>query len=305
VYGPTSGGAANLMRLSPYEPAYRLAQRLASHAATPYAFVQSVLRYLAHGFMYDQTTQARRFPLESFLFATKHGYCQQFAGAMAMLLRMGGVPARVAVGFTPGTYDSATHEWVVDDIDAHAWVEAWFPGYGWVRFDPTPSVAPARGGTAQTTSGKGHGSGNATSGAHGLKGPGGRVSSLGHVPGGSLPVLPAIAVLAGVLGLALLALRTLGRRIESGDGELLAELERAWRRCGRPVADGVTLVALEQRLRSSPEAAAYVRAIRIERYGGSGEPPSAAQRRALRAQLAFGLGPAGRLRALWALPPRR
>src|SRR6202035_3686858 len=98
---------------------------------------------------------------------------------------------------------------------------------------------------------------------------------------------------------------TLGRRTASGGGELLAELERALRRCGRPVADGVTLVALEQRLRSSPDAAAYVRAIRIERYGGAGDPPNATQRRALREQLALGLGPAGRLRALWALPPRR
>ncbi len=305
VYGPTSQNAATALEASPYARAYALARRLAGHAATPYAFVESVLGYLSHGFTYDQTTPARKYPLESFLFKTKHGYCQQFAGAMALLLRMGGVPARVAVGFTPGTYDGATHEWVVDDIDAHAWVEAWFPGYGWVRFDPTPSVAPARGGHRQTSSGQGHGSGNSTSGAHGLTGPGTGVSHPRSVGGSSLPVLPAIAVALGVLGLALLVVRTLGRRPAGGDGELLAELERAWRRCGRPVADGVTLVALEQRLRSSPDAAAYVRAIRIERYGAAGDPPSSAQRRALRAQLAFGLGPVGRLRALWALPPRR
>ena len=61
---------------------------------------------------------------------------------MALLLRMGGIPARVAVGFTTGTYDTATHQYVVSDIDAHAWVEAWFPHYGWVRFDPTPAAAP-------------------------------------------------------------------------------------------------------------------------------------------------------------------
>ncbi len=65
---------------------------------------------------------------------------------MALLLRMGGVPARVAAGFTSGTYNSATGQWDVTDIDAHAWVEVWFPDYGWVRFDPTPAVAPARGG---------------------------------------------------------------------------------------------------------------------------------------------------------------
>ena len=67
---------------------------------------------------------------------------------MAMLLRMGGIPARVAAGFTSGTYDKKSGSWIVTDIDAHAWVEAWFPSYGWVRFDPTPATAPARGGRA-------------------------------------------------------------------------------------------------------------------------------------------------------------
>ena len=64
---------------------------------------------------------------------------------MALLLRMGGVPARVSTGFTTGTYDQATKQWLVTDVDAHAWVEAWFPHYGWVTFDPTPASAPARG----------------------------------------------------------------------------------------------------------------------------------------------------------------
>ena len=102
----------------------------------------------AHGFSYTQTPPRHQFPLESFLFTDKQGYCQQFSGAMALLLRMGGIPARVAAGFTPGTYDKKSGRWIVTDIDAHAWVEAWFPIYGWVRFDPTPTTAPARGGTA-------------------------------------------------------------------------------------------------------------------------------------------------------------
>ena len=60
---------------------------------------------------------------------------------MALLLRLGGVPARVAAGFTSGQYDPTSHRWLVTDFDAHAWVEAFFPGYGWVRFDPTPASA--------------------------------------------------------------------------------------------------------------------------------------------------------------------
>src|SRR5437764_6234524 len=62
---------------------------------------------------------------------------------MALLLRMGGVPARVATGFTTGTLDKGSGEYVVHDYDAHSWVEAWFPDYGWVTLDPTPQASPA------------------------------------------------------------------------------------------------------------------------------------------------------------------
>ena len=64
-------------------------------------------------------------PLESFLFTDRAGYCQQFSGAMALLLRMGGVPARVAEGFAPGIFDTKKRRYVVHDFDAHSWVEAY------------------------------------------------------------------------------------------------------------------------------------------------------------------------------------
>ena len=97
-----------------------------------------VKHFLSRGYTYDQHPPPARYPLESFLFTHKVGYCQQFSGAMAMLLRMGGIPARVAAGFTTGVPERG-HTWQVSDTDAHAWVEAWFPRYGWVRFDPTPT----------------------------------------------------------------------------------------------------------------------------------------------------------------------
>ena len=62
---------------------------------------------------------------------------------MALMLRMLGVPARVAAGFTSGEYDKGTGEWVVTDHNAHAWVEVWFPGFGWLPFDPTPGRGQA------------------------------------------------------------------------------------------------------------------------------------------------------------------
>jgi hypothetical protein len=73
-----------------------------------------------------------------FLTETKAGFCEQFAGSMAVLLRALGIPTRVAVGFTAGVYDSRAGVWRVTSQDAHAWVEVLFPGFGWLAFEPTP-----------------------------------------------------------------------------------------------------------------------------------------------------------------------
>jgi transglutaminase-like putative cysteine protease len=81
-------------------------------------------------------------PLLQFLFHTHAGYCQHFAGAAALLLRAAGIPSRVVVGFATGE-KIAEHTWAVRDEDAHAWIEVYFPGVGWVPFNPTPASAPA------------------------------------------------------------------------------------------------------------------------------------------------------------------
>ena len=60
------------------------------------------------------------------------------------MLRMAGIPARVAAGFSPGSYNKDTREYRVRDLDAHSWVEVWFTGIGWVPFDPTPARSPAQ-----------------------------------------------------------------------------------------------------------------------------------------------------------------
>jgi transglutaminase-like putative cysteine protease len=291
---------------SPYARVYALARRLARHAVTPYAYAMSIKRYLSgNGFAYNENPPRSGYPLASFLLSDRVGYCQQFAGSMALLLRMGGIPARVAAGFTTGTYDSATRSWVVTDRDAHAWVEGWFPHYGWVRFDPTPPTAPARGGHVQLPAIKGS-LGNTSASGHpsrGLVNAAGAPVAGSRQHGGHTAVGGLIA--AGVLLVVLaVALRSMVRIRESTVEELLSELERAFGRCGRPLAASTTLAVLEQRLGSSPEAQAYVRGLRLTRFGGGAETHSRAQRRALRGYLSAGLGVAGLARAIWALPPR-
>jgi transglutaminase-like putative cysteine protease len=81
-------------------------------------------------FVYNERPPRRDVPLDAFLFEDREGYCQQFSGAMALMLRMAGVPARVASGFSPGVRDEVRDEWVVRDYDAHSWVEAYLPGAG-------------------------------------------------------------------------------------------------------------------------------------------------------------------------------
>ena len=297
--------ATSMVLDSPYGGAFRLARRLSVAAPTPYAFVESVQRYLARGFTYNQRPPVRRYPLESFLFKDRIGYCQQFSGAMALLLRMGGVPARVASGFTPGTTDAGGHLWTVSDIDAHAWVEVWFPHYGWVRFDPTPATAPARGGASAAPEAKRVGAtsvGASPTVGHGVSHPSSAAGSHHGSTGSGVSlfiVVPGILVLLGLGGVVWFLLRP-----QPSDDELVAELERALARSGRPLAEDVTLASLEHRFRSSPNAAAYVRALRLKRYGGGAGRPTATERRALRQQLRYGLGLSGRLRSLWALPPR-
>ncbi|HXO10424.1 MAG TPA: transglutaminaseTgpA domain-containing protein, partial [Solirubrobacteraceae bacterium] len=303
---PANGPSiARVLDASPYAGAYALAQHLAANAPTPYAFVESVLRYLSHGYTYNQSPPLSRYPLVNFLFKNKLGYCQQFSGSMALLLRMGGLPVRVAAGFTPGMRNGVHHQWLVSDIDAHAWVEVWFPQYGWVRFDPTPASAPARGGV--TTPSQLRSLPGAVPGASGS--PAAKAGSapaattaVHHGSGGGVSVLPIVAALAVVAAIAL-ALRTLMRPARSTE-VLLDELERAMARTGRPLGPGVTLAGLEHRYRESPAAAAYIRSLRMERYGGDGGRRGRRGRGALRQQLRRDLGLAGRLRALWALPPR-
>ena len=78
-------------------------------------------------------------PLANFLFERKKGHCEYFATSMAMMLRTLGIPARIVNGFRGGEYNDLSNSYIVREKDAHSWVEAYFPEYGWASFDPTPA----------------------------------------------------------------------------------------------------------------------------------------------------------------------
>ena len=128
--------------LAPYEPLYRQARRVVGEPRNPYAAAVALEAWFRSSgeFTYDEHPPVRgnRPPLVSFVTTNRRGYCQHFAGAMAVMLRYLGVPARVAAGFTTGRFDEDAGVWTVADTNAHTWVEVWFAGYGWLPFDPTP-----------------------------------------------------------------------------------------------------------------------------------------------------------------------
>jgi transglutaminase-like putative cysteine protease len=302
---PEDMPASNALGGGPYRRTWELAQRLRREAETQEDLVQAVLDYLQDGFTYTENPGRAGRTLDGFLFDGKAGYCQQFSGAMALLLRMAGVPARVATGFTSGSLDSKTGEWVVRDLDAHSWVEVWYEGLGWETFDPTPADAPPRAQPNEggTSSGSGAGGGPPSLTGDRPADPGRR----GLAPDSGTP-WERIALIA-VAGVALLAgaalwLRRRQRRGDSPPAALaLGELERALRRARRHPGPSATLRSLEAAFARTPAAAGYVRAIRDMRYADTARAPTRAQRRALRGELGRGAGLAGRLRAWWALPP--
>lgn len=279
---------------------WELSRRLLAESTSPIDYALRVEEFLRVGFTYSESPPPSAGTLEGFLFDARQGFCQQYSGAMALLLRMAGIPARVSTGFTAGSYDDEAKEYVVRDLDAHSWVEMWVRGYGWVTRDPTPAAAPPRSRIDETTGASGSRDNRAPtfSGSERASDP--NAGPVAQQDGG-----PAWWMLAGTAAaaLALVALLAVlvGRR---GRTTPLGELERALRRTRRDPGPGTTLRALERAFAPTPAAAGYVRALREQRYGAGSAGPTREQRRGLRAELARGSGLAGRARAWWALPPR-
>jgi protein-glutamine gamma-glutamyltransferase len=141
--------------LEPYAELYDRARAVAGQTRSPYAAAVALERWfrVTGDFTYSEQPGPTPGlpPLVGFVVETKSGYCQHFAGAMALMLRLLGIPARVAAGFVPGHYRDGT--WTVTDHDAHTWVEVWFPNYGWLAFDPTPGRGRLSGSYSSTSLG--------------------------------------------------------------------------------------------------------------------------------------------------------
>ncbi len=126
---------------------YDLARSIVAEAGatTPYAQARAIEGWLRQNIRYNEVIPqppVGRDPVDWLLFDLREGYCNYYASAMIMMLRTLGVPARMAAGFAQGTWDEGFQQYAVRERDAHTWVEVYFPGYGWIEFEPTAAQAP-------------------------------------------------------------------------------------------------------------------------------------------------------------------
>jgi transglutaminase-like putative cysteine protease len=191
----------------------------------------------------------------SFLFGSRQGYCEQISTATVVMLRTLGIPARETVGYVPGSYNPITDLYDVEAKDAHAWVQVWFPGYGWQNFDPTavvPLANPSPGSVLEHSTAR----------------------VLAH-----LPWIPIVLV-AAIVGAAAVWRRRRRLRPPTWAHQVAADLERGGAGRGRRRRTDETLSAYGERLASGePVAGPGLRqaTILVERWTYGGIEPSADQ----------------------------
>ncbi len=252
--------------------ARQIAVEATKGASNEFDAVMALTGYLQRGYQYTldlPRVPAGRDPVDWFLFDVKTGYCEQFATAETLMLRSLGIPARLATGYATGDYDPLLNQAVVREHDAHAWVEVWFSGHGWVPVDPTPGVAPlaatrfpnhwAGGGLARLLP-------HLTVGA-----PAAALGSLGVLA--VVPLAMGIAI-AFVLAYAWLRRRVWTRRPKAppGESELLRLYERLQRRLGRRRAPPETPLEY-QRLMQSDVLVDVTKAVNEGVYAGRWPDP--------------------------------
>ncbi|MFL7867702.1 MAG: DUF4129 domain-containing transglutaminase family protein [Anaerolineales bacterium] len=123
-----------------------LAEDITSNLETPYDKTTAITAYLRREINYanplPESPPKNADPLEWIMFDLKQGFCNYYASIEVVMLRSVGIPARMAVGFAEGAFDSESNLYSVRNLDTHAWPEVYFPGIGWVEFEPTGNQQP-------------------------------------------------------------------------------------------------------------------------------------------------------------------
>ena len=124
----------------------QLAQTLRAQHPDDMEYLRSVLAMFTQQPFYYTLTPPKLAgdSVDAFLFDTRRGFCGHYASAFAVLMRDAGIPARVITGYHGGTFNRFADYWILRQSDAHAWVEVWLEGQGWLRVDPTSAIAPGR-----------------------------------------------------------------------------------------------------------------------------------------------------------------
>jgi protein-glutamine gamma-glutamyltransferase len=274
-----------------------LARKITAGEATPYDKVIAIEDYLRTHYTYaldSPVPENGHDAVDHFLFEARSGFCEQFASAHAIMLRTLGIPARVVTGFTPGGRNPFTGYYEVRASDAHAWVEVYFPGYGWYEFDPTFDVPAAATSTAELL-------------------PVTRVlkflaETITHlVPGGATAMVLAVCGAAAIAAWALVTIRS-RVSLRTGAGSVTEDappragpVARAWHRFeiaqaarGRARQPSETAAQYARRLEAEAPLSAAIDALHRERY--SATAPDATEAEAAAAELdraAAATSPAG------------
>jgi transglutaminase-like putative cysteine protease len=228
-----------------------LAESITAHDTTTYGKIESLIGWMGRHTRYSTDIPplpAGADSVDEFLFGNRVGFCEQISTSLAVMLRSLGIATREAVGYVPGGYDPITDLYQVHENDAHAWVQVWFPGYGWQNFDPTavvPAVAPSPGAAA-------------------LRDIAGALRRVPWVP---------VAVVAFGVGAIAAVVRLRRRRPLSWDARVTHYAERAGRRAGRPRRPSETLPeyarALDARTGTASQTwARLAREVEASAYGG-------------------------------------
>jgi transglutaminase-like putative cysteine protease len=231
-----------------YPQVSRLVTSLTAGSSGEYRDVETLINWIGAHTRYS--TDIPPLPpgtdaVDNFLFKSRVGYCEQISTALAVMLRTLGIPAREAVGYVPGPYNPVTDVYEVEADDAHAWVQVWFPGFGWVDFDPTAVVPDAN--------------------------PDPGTVALGDL-GRFIAALPWVQIGAGAGAAAAVGVLVLVGRRRRRAGHLspaeaaVARMEKVGRRSGRPRAPSETVVEYAGALSGGWPAVAE--AVEASAYGG-------------------------------------